>query len=1398
MVFPGKMKSKIILRRLLALALVFSLILGLPFTASAAESSEEGELTGGQSNIINGSFEEPDKKSEDTNDLSYKYTAQSEIPGWATTSTNGTIELGWMKQDGITSAHMIPTIETVVTSGVGASDGWQFAETIGNEVSSLYQILTVKENAGYHWTVHHRGRNGVDTLALFIVDAAQVNYVKSSKTASDHFAKIVAWMKEQGISPPAEGTMVPYTVYTTALLDNGGFAPCDAGFFSAAPDAEHTVKFQVYLMSSGKADWGEYTDAYQSDADKQILFAVTSFKSASSSATSGNLVDHLSFRDIRGNNLLMNPGFEDAVVSNKYYMANAANAASPFANIGWCTTASDYKVEIGNLKKGNAYGLDISIETIEKNKPSIRDGQQFAELNADQASSLYQIVATDEGKMYRWSLSHRGRSGMDTMALVIGPSQDYAPKKANATTKDQLMQIVDWLYTQKDVVLDIPEQGCSSEIKLYTPKFNANGGFTQSSDLFRWYQDDTHTEEWSVWIISSPNDAWHDYGSIDSSAAYNYDYIVPNGQENTIFGFVSVKSAPRDTGTIDKTYGNLLDNIAFREYYYINAKFTGSDNVGGYAFIDPENEEDFIFDGEGDARDTGWALAGSTISVHFNVGEREFIGAYVNGEFIPKENWTYDEEKKEYSYQFVVNSSITIDPVYQAQQVIYDTRNGYPYQYDLEDDSTGCEVPMGNANPVYTSHAPQADDGWQFVSWRYSELLSSESGESILHRFDAVHIVKYDADNTLSIWRVGDETAAVSGIPYDKGILFLAEWTYRQRVIAQTFDIENAEFYYSTAGGSVDVSVPIIESGWEKPVATDYESFGRELYAPSGDTYVNVIAQNNPGYAFSGWYDSAGKLIDRNPSYTYKVTDGSVKTLYARFEPIGYSISINACVVDSSESSETYFGVVCSFSNLRAGHLYAIYDLVTDPITVNGKEVMNPTVLRADESGNATVTIYVKDGDVGYFAHLPENCVYTVVAEEESKAGYNVRGEVHGGSLSANTEITLRWSESLQVSRIAVGKHYMDISSQSAVQTITITKNSSYTFCVDTQYIPSLTVYPQLSTSLCFEGGFAPGTRILMIDKTDGAAPRFYVYMADSSVSEIPLTAFTALGATDPNDGFSQRTGEELITERLLFVVDYGAAGDLAQSGSVSLVYRDSYGDISKAEKTVNIGDDGTQLTAAAANGAVTITVTESTPAINTTYQGTGDNPYRVKLSLNNGSLLPEGSYAELDGVKYESHKGYILISPLSAGTIPLKLHIQGASPGDVAAFKAELFSAVSTSPGIPAVKTATFDFTCVDDTEYAINGQVSQRVLKPGVVSQWNATVAYVGIDEVRLTLTQKGEQTPIKDITLSTDGSPLTLDFGGFTAQAGETYILLCTGYASGVPVCADTCCIVCGYIG
>ena len=1407
--------------------------------------AEDGELQGGQSNIVNGSFEDPSTYRDA--DLAHAVDAQtgykekapqSEIPGWNTTATEGTIELGWLKENG-TSPHMIPTVVATIIGGIGASDGWQFAETIANETSTIYQSLTLQADMSYNWTLHHRGRDGVDTLALFFVEDTGVDYVKSANNGKDHFTQIIEWMKAtpQSITAPAAGEMVQYTVYSTALRNNGTFKESDNGYFSFKSDEEHTVKFEVYLMSTAKTNWGEYSGSYVSESGGNVLFALTSFKLASSNQTSGNLVDNISFSGVYDKiNLLKNPGFDDAEVSssNGYSQAKAANAPSPFPNIGWCSTASDYVVEIGTLKGGkDAYDLGVKFDKVTYNAPSVRDGVQFAELNADQESSLYQIVKTDPGKMYKWSLSHRGRNGLDTMALVIGPNQTYAPKKTSDEARDQLMQIVDWLFSKQDVVLDIPDTGCSNEIKLYTPKFNDNGGF-EGGSTFAWYADETHTEEWSVWIISSDNSDWHDYGEIETGATYNYDYIVPQGQENSIFGFVSVKAA----GTADKSYGNFLDNIAFKEYYYVHAKFDGGKDFG-IVTVDPENKEHFIST-DLDSNEVGWSLAGSKITISFQEQSRTFLGAYINGVFHSKDDtsfWTVtvnEQGKNVYSFERIIDAAVTIKVIYQAKNVIYDTRNAHTYQYDPSNPNSGREVPMGIGQEghleAYISHAPIADDGWEFLGWRYIEI----DGENLTsHLVKEVHKVQCDEETindaagdtitktTLSIWekdKNGEFNVRVDdGIPIDEGITFFAEWKYRQRVIAQTFNRDEKSYDTSTTGGEVEVKIAFTEDK-NPSTPTDYlvgeNIVGQDLFAAADGTYINITAKNKAGYVFNGWYDESGKLVSRNPSYTYKVVDGGVLTYYARFELFGHDLTIHT-TVDGEE--DKYFAVDCSFSSLRENHLYAISRLVPDSITVNGEVVTNPTILRADASGNAKVTIYVKNLDSAVFEHLPENCRYSVSVKESSKDGYSVKGEVSKqifGKVDKTIELALKKSK--QDSWIAPGKHYQDIfANVNSSGVIAITPDSSFTLYVETAYAPSF--YTNLSASLCFFNAqnkpqnFANGTRILMIDKCNAKKPKFYCFIVgDDSTSEIALTDFTALGSQE--EKFALPSGED-ITEKLLFAVDYVGTKN-APSGKLSLLYRnESVVTINPEYKAVATGDDATSFTMTAQNAnaasvgplEVKFTVSESSPTVNTTYVGYDDAKYSVKLSFDGGTL-PEGAYAEVNGTIYHSYNGYIIVSPLSAGEFTVNLYSRKplvASSGEKVTIKAELLSAVSTVQSIFEGKSVTVEFTCVNAEEYAMDADIPYQVLTPGQISQVDVNLKHEGMKAVKLTVSKKnGDETYSEmlrniDVSLPTDNNLVTVNLGnGFTAESGETYVFSFVGYAGGVPVCRDDCCIVVGY--
>ncbi|MFE7318775.1 isopeptide-forming domain-containing fimbrial protein [Streptomyces sp. NPDC057555] len=102
---------------------------------------------------------------------------------------------------------------------------------------------------------------------------------------------------------------------------------------------------------------------------------------------------------------LVNGSFEQPTVSGMEFVLDASQTQASRRVPGWLTTASDHMIELW--------------QTGFNGVPSA-DGVQFAELNANQVSTLYQDLPTTPGTKLYWRLYHRGRLGSDTMALDIG------------------------------------------------------------------------------------------------------------------------------------------------------------------------------------------------------------------------------------------------------------------------------------------------------------------------------------------------------------------------------------------------------------------------------------------------------------------------------------------------------------------------------------------------------------------------------------------------------------------------------------------------------------------------------------------------------------------------------------------------------------------------------------------------------------------------------------------------------------------------------------------------------------------------------------------------------------------------------------------------------------------
>lgn len=549
---------------------------------------------------------------------------------------------------------------------------------------------------------------------------------------------------------------------------------------------------------------------------------------------------------------------------------------------GWDTTASDKLIEFGSTRKTGTVPHIWG-------KPDIPDGYQFAELNADEESTLYQYATTVGGNVYEWGLSHRGRYGIDQMAVIIGPKQNVDPAKTSKDGKDQFMRMTDWVRLHaSNLKVDIPPTGCTQKITVYSKKFAANGGFQNDigDSAFSASPSDVYTEKWNVWIIGTNSDAWGNYGTNSPTyaagkLAYSCRYAVPDGQTETVFAFCSYSAAG------GKTCGNLIDNIYFSLYQTITAAATAEGS--GFIGVPTGNVSEYY--PIGSSMSELVVANGSTITVKAvepENGDVQFVGAYVtrqtkNGlekKFIPAASWSWDKVNRTYTYEHPVEEPADIVLVFvKKPMVIYEANGGDQYTYGDNRTNAVSFAQRVNDDGSTTDRAPYVSeaatttkDGWRFDGW----LLARNN--KVL---PAVHTVKYDTAHETFTFTADDDTKETL---HSGGATLIAQWKWCQSfVTASRVKDENGtvsdDFLVNEDCGSITVKSDGLAVAPEKNGAvTDYYSQANEK--------ITATATAKNGYRFVGWYQQLdGEFVSNQATYTYTAKAEGVQTIYACFAP---------------------------------------------------------------------------------------------------------------------------------------------------------------------------------------------------------------------------------------------------------------------------------------------------------------------------------------------------------------------------------------------------------------------------------------------------------------------------------------------------------------------------------
>lgn len=570
-------------------------------------------------------------------------------------------------------------------------------------------------------------------------------------------------------------------------------------------------------------------------------------------------------------NAIVNGSFEDPARTDK----NAPQLKAGDVP-GWSTTAKGQLIEFG-VNIGTSSAPQLS-----GNDKRIPDGNQFAELNADEVSTLYQNVSTVGGHIYEWGLSHRGRAGTDTMALIIGPQQAIDPAKPDENGQDQFMRLTDWVQRNAATLgVTVPRDGCSQRITVYSKKFDKNGGFlnnTGSESPFNTAPSNLYTETWSVWIIATGNRSWGSYGTHNSAydplkgigGGIGCSYTVPARQTETTFAFCSYAGA-----TSDKTLGNLLDNITFSLYH--NVTFTTT--AGGQGTVSAEiqgtiktvdfsdkNAIDVPVRNNRQMTLTAPATAASGAT---------FVGAYItrhstsgsSTEFVDKSDtnrWTLNETTDTYTYTGTVTAPTDVVLVFvRSPAVTYDANGGDRYVHTLGAKEPTDVVSFATDTKPYTSHKATASQkkGWVFDGWL---LARAGAGERVL---PAVHTVSYA--NGVFTFAYSDGTGPKKTEITANGVALLAQWRWRQTFQTQ---LQQGDTVTDT-----DACGTITKDDSDASVKTYNAATGEK---------VTVTANAKPDYAFLGWYrtiDGQLQLVSQAPTYAYTVGKQGVQTVYARF-----------------------------------------------------------------------------------------------------------------------------------------------------------------------------------------------------------------------------------------------------------------------------------------------------------------------------------------------------------------------------------------------------------------------------------------------------------------------------------------------------------------------------------
>lgn len=561
--------------------------------------------------------------------------------------------------------------------------------------------------------------------------------------------------------------------------------------------------------------------------------------------------------------------FEDAVKKE-----DAAQGAEQHGQFYWKTTAHEQRVELLTDNASMIRNFWNQYDPNSVSAPEASDGNQFAELVAEERASLYQNIRTEPGSVLTWSLDHRGRvtqdnngisnNGVDTMALFIGPAQegDITKTDDGLDSQDLFIAMVEQLYpdygeTQPGNQL-IERTFYSKPITDESPEIQVS--VTPTAEC---------TDEWKCWIITDNSEKWNTRSGT---------YTVPADQTATTFAFTPLTGATQSSDTYNR--GNCLDNIQFSKQYPLIV--TAMDGVsgtisGGGITNSPVASYENEYTGSADADDT--VTIGITLT-----DNRQFIGATINGEFMgvdkdsPEEavecGYFTKDENGNYTLNLTMDKAKNVHLICgTVGEVRYDPNGG-----TLPDDfpaTNGVYAFTYSTDPLTVIQEPTPPTGSTFLRW---EVYASDGKTSLGGQVGINHTVTYNGQtDTFTIKEPKSEAQEfeIAGNADEYAIVLRAVYSHTLSVQSCTRHIGYEVIHNDSSGGTVTVTNDTDSSS----------SSGDSITVDQGDRFT-VTATANEGYRLESWW------------YSY-TNDNNTWTM---------PIQINDAAVDNGTYTSTFRG----------------------------------------------------------------------------------------------------------------------------------------------------------------------------------------------------------------------------------------------------------------------------------------------------------------------------------------------------------------------------------------------------------------------------------------------------------------------------------------------------------